>query len=153
MQDTTPPFQGALTATRPSRAAPPIAQLRSVRVTADAGFDRVVFEFADSILPGYLIEYPEGPIQRCGSGDAVPLAGSDRMMVRLAPAQAHDERGNSTIPNREWAPSLPVVLDMKLVCDFEGQVEWAVGLAARHPFRVMEAAPSATLIVDVRHRD
>ena len=153
IQDTTPPFQSALTATRRSRAAPPIAQLRSVRVTADAGFDRVVFEFADSILPGYVIEYPERSIQRCGSGDAVPLAGSGRMLVQLEPAQAHDERGNSTIPNREWAPSLPVVLDVKLVCDFEGQVEWAIGLAARHSFRVIEAAPKAQIVVDVRHRD
>jgi hypothetical protein len=124
-----------------------------VRVTADAGYDRVVFEFADSALPGYLIEYPEGPIRQCGSGDEVPLAGSGQMIVRLEPAQAHDERGNSTIPNREWAPRLPVVREMKLVCDFEGQVEWAIGLAARRPFRVIEVAPSAHIIVDVRHRD
>jgi hypothetical protein len=124
-----------------------------VRVTADSGFDRVVFEFADSVLPGYLVEYPEGPIQSCGSGDAVSLIGPGRMVVRLEPAQAHDERGNSTIPNREWAPRLPAVQDMKLVCDFEGQVEWAIGLAARRPFRVIEVAPSAYIIVDVRHRD
>ena len=154
--DTLPPFQGTLTATRRTRAAPPVAQLRAVRVTADSSFDRVVFEFADSVLPGYLIEYPEGPIRQCGSGDEVTLAGppgSGRMVVRLEPAQAHDERGNSTIPNREWAPRLPVVQEMKLVCDFEGQVEWAIGLAARRRFRVIETAPSAQLIVDVRHRD
>lgn len=153
MQDTTPPFQGTFTAMRRSRPAPPIAQLRSVRVIADAGFDRVVFEFADSLLSGYQIEYPEGPIRQCGSGDEVSLGGSDHMVVRLEPAQAHDERGNSTIPTREWAPGLPVVQDMKLVCDFEGQVEWAIGLAARRSFRVIEMAPSGNLIVDVRHRD
>jgi len=153
-QDTIAPFQGTLAATRRrSRPGPPTAQLRSVRVSADAGFDRVVFEFADSVLPGYQIEYPEGPIRRCGSGDAVPLAGPDRLLVRLEPAQAHDERGNSTVPNREWAPRLPGVQEMKLVCDFEGQVEWAIGLAARRRFRVIETAPSAHLIVDVRHRD
>jgi len=42
---------------------------------------------------------------------------------------------------------------MQLVCDFEGQVEWAIGLAERRRFRVIEMAPSAHLIVDVRHRD
>jgi hypothetical protein len=122
-----------------------------VRVTSDSGFDRVAFEFADSLLPGYQIEYPEGPIRRCGSGDEVTLAGRSRLLVRLEPAQAHDERGNSTVPNREWAPRLPVVQEMKLVCDFEGQVEWAIGLSARRRFRVIESAPSAHLLVDVRH--
>ena len=122
-------------------------------MTADSSFDRVVFEFADSVLPGYLIEYPEGPIRQCGSGDEVTLAAPGRMTVRLEPAQAHDERGNSTIPNREWAPRLPVVQEMKLVCDFEGQVEWAIGLAARRHYRVIEVAPSAHIIVDVRHHD
>lgn len=152
-QDTLPPFQGTLAATRRSRPGPPTAQLTSVRVTRDSGFDRVVFEFADSVLPGYLIEYPEEPMRRCGSGDEVQLAGPGRMMVRLEPAQAHDERGNSTIPTREWAPQQPVVREMKLVCDFEGQVEWAIGLAAPRHYRVIEVAPSARIVVDVRHRD
>jgi hypothetical protein len=152
LEDTIAPFQGTLAATRRSRPAPPIAQLRSVRVTARAGFDRVVFEF-DSVLPGYQIEYPEGPIQHCGSGDEVLLASPGRLLVRLEPAQAHDERGNPTVTNREWAPRLLVVQEMKLVCDFEGQVEWAIGLAARRRFRVIEMAPSTRLILDVRHRD
>ena len=153
LQDTIAPFQGTLAATRRSRPGPPMAQLRSVRVSADAGFDRVVFEFADSILPGYQIEYPEQPIRHCGSGDEVPLTSPGRLLVRLEPAQAHDARGNSTVANREWALRLPLVQEMKLVCDFEGQVEWAIGLAARRHYRVIEMAPPAYLIVDVRHRD
>jgi len=90
-EDTIRPFRGAIWASRPSRPAPPTAQLRGVRVTRDADFDRVVFEFADSVLPGYQVEYPEGPIRRCGSGDEVRLAGLIRLLVRLEPAQAHDE--------------------------------------------------------------
>jgi hypothetical protein len=75
------------------------------------------------------------------------------MVVRFEPAQAHDDNGNSTIPDREWAPRLPVVREMKVVCDFEGQVEWAIGLAARRPYRVTETAAPAHIVVDVRHRD
>ena len=152
-EDTPPLFQGTLTATRRARLGSPIAQLKSVRVTADSGYDRVVFEFADSVVPGYVIEYPEGPIRQCGSGDEVSLIGPGRRGVRLEPAQAHDDSGNSTIPDREWAPRLPAIHERKVVCDFEGQVELAIGVAARRPYRVTELAPSAHIVVDVRHRD
>jgi hypothetical protein len=120
-----------------------------VRVTSDSGFDRVAFEFADSLLPGYQIS-----TRKDRSGGAAPAMRS-RSPVGVdcwcgSNRRRHDERGNSTVPNREWAPAA-VVQEMKLVCDFEGQVEWAIGLSARRRFRVIETAPSAHLLVDVRH--
>jgi antitoxin (DNA-binding transcriptional repressor) of toxin-antitoxin stability system len=88
---------------------------------------------------------------RCGSGDPVSIAGMGRLVVRLEPAQAHDERGNPTVEQREWAPGLPAIKEMKLVCDFEAQVEWVLGVAATTPYRVLEAAGPARLTLDVRH--
>lgn len=81
------------------------------------------------------------------------LAGSGVLVLRFEPAQAHDEQGRSTIAVREWTPALPVVKELRLVCDFEGQVEWAVGLVASRRYRVLETANPARVIVDVRHRD
>jgi len=145
-------FAGTTGVVRRTRApgAPP-AILRAVRVTDEAGYDRVSFLFAGDSLPGYHVEYATRAVVRCGSGNPVSIAGTARLLVRLEPAQAHDERGNATVGDRERAPGLPAIKEMKLVCDFEGQVEWVLGVAAATPYRILEAAGPARLTLDVRH--
>jgi hypothetical protein len=46
-----------------------------------------------------------------------------------------------------------VLKELKLICDFEGQVEWLLGLAARNGYRVLELTEPPRLVVDVRHRE
>lgn len=145
-QDTA--FGGTMQATHRTRSGSPPRILRGVDAHSTATYDRLVFEFADSV-PGYHVEYATRPVVRCGSGDPVTVAGTARLVVRLEPARAHDERGNSSVERREWSPGLPAVKEMKLICDFEGQVEWVLGVAAARPYRVLEAGPR--LILDVGH--
>src|SRR5213079_700687 len=90
------------------------------------------------VPPALLRAVVTGAVRRCGSGDPVALAGAGRLVVRFEPARAHDERGNPSPAERERATRLPAVKDMKLVCDFEGQVEWVLGVAAVSPYRVSE---------------
>jgi len=131
--------------------------LRHVETTTEAspggGYDRVVFEFTgggDSV-PGYRVEYTTKPVQRCGSGDPVTVAGTGRLIARFEPAQAHDEHGNLTPVERHYTPGLPAVRELTLVCDFEGQVAWVLGVAAPSAYRVSELTGPARLVVDVRH--
>lgn len=153
-QDTAGVFSGTLGPVRrlTRRLASP-ALLRAVGAVQHSGFDRVVFEFSGDSLPGYEIQYVTGPIRSCGSGDIVALAGPGRLLVRLEQAQAHDTLGRVTLERRAFAPGLPQVRELKQVCDFEGQVEWAVSLTATHRYRVLEAAEPPRVIVDVRHHD
>lgn len=155
VQDSGAPFAGTLEPVRrPSTSvAARAAVLQAVRAGREPGFDRVVFEFSGSGLPGYQVHYATEPIRACGSGAEVPLAGEDHLVVRFEPAQAHDTLGRVTAADRALAPRLQQMLELKLVCDFEGQVEWAVGLAARRPFRVLEDSQPSRVIVDVRHRE
>jgi hypothetical protein len=127
--------------------------LRAVETLSGPGYDRIVFDFAgDSVPPpGYHVEYVTAPVRRCGSGDPVSLAGAQRLVVRFEPARAHDERGNPAPMERDRALGLPAVKEMKLVCDFEGQVEWALGVAATAPYRVSELTGPTRLVLDVRH--
>jgi hypothetical protein len=45
---------------------------------------------------------------------------------------------------------LPSVREAKLVCDFEGQVEWVLGVTRRAPYRVTELTGPARLLLDVK---
>lgn len=149
-QDTA--FAGTVDPIRRARSAPPVAILREVRSAAHAGYDRVVFEFGNGMLPGYHIEYAAGSVYQCGSGDEVSVAGAAKLIVRLEPARAHDERGNVTIEERQRVLTLPAMKELLIVCDFEAQVEWVVGLAGRTPYRVAELGEPPRLVVDVQHR-
>jgi hypothetical protein len=155
IQDSSVPFAGTLEPVRrPSTSAPErAAVLQAVHAGREPGFDRVVFELSGPGFPGYRVQYATEPIRACGSGAPVSLAGADHLVVRFEPAQAHDTLGRITSADRALAPRLPQVLELKLVCDFEGQVELAIGLAARRPFRVLEDSQPPRVIVDVRHRE
>jgi len=150
-QDTSAAFAGSINPVHRARRGTRPVILRAVRVAPHPAYDRVVFEFAGDSAPGYHVEYADRPIRRCGSGDTVSVMGTGYLVVRFEPAQMHDERGNPTVARREWTPRLRAANEIKLVCDFEGQVEWVVGLPARRRYRVLETAAPARVIVDVRH--
>ena len=135
------------------RAAPagaPAALLRSVTAAAAVGYDRVVFELASDTAPGYRVQYAAGPVQSCGSGDVVSVAGSARLVLHLEPARAHDDQGNPLPRERDLMLGLASVREAKLVCDFEGQVEWVLGVTTTAPYRVTELMGPARLLLDVK---
>jgi len=129
----------------------PVATLRDVRTARQQGFDRVVFEFEGSQLPGYHLEYIDKPVRQCGSGEPVPIAGDAWLQVRLIPAQAHTEAGQPTVPERERHLGYPNLLELESICDFEAHVEWVLGVASPNRYRVLELTNPARLVVDVRH--
>lgn len=127
-----------------------VGVLRGLRVARNDGFDRVVMEFAGGQVPGWRVEYVDRPVRQCGSGEEVEVAGDAWLHIRLTPAQAHDDAGNATLQQRERRYNLPLVRELEIVCDFEGQVEIVLGLSAPNEFRVTEVPSPARLVVDVR---
>src|SRR5438093_1059563 len=122
---------------RPTRPGVPLAMLRAVETGSSPGYDRVVFQFTGDSAPGYHVGYASAPVRRCGSGDPVSLVGAHHLVVRF---------------ERDRALGLPAVKEMKLVCDFEAQVEWVLDVAAVSPFRVSELTGPARVVVDIRRR-
>jgi hypothetical protein len=133
----------------PSVARPVLRHVETA--TASPGYDRVVFEFTGDSVPGYRVEYTTKPVQRCGSGDPVTVAGTRRLIVRFEPAQAHDEHVSLAPGERHRTPGLPAVRELTLICDFEGQVAWVLGITAPAAYRVSELTGPARLVLDVRH--
>lgn len=143
-------FEGTTEATEKQRPDALVAVLREVRAAGQEGFDRVVFEFEGSAVPGYRVGYVEQPAQ-CGSGEAVKVAGSARLQVQIIPAQAHTEAGEPTVRERERRLDLPVLKELESTCDYEADVTWVLGLASRRPYRVQELSGPARLVIDVGH--
>ena len=127
---------------------PGTAVLRDVRTGDQPTFDRVVFEFEGPKLPDYDVKYVRRPVH-CGSGLPVEVDGSVYLQVRFTPARAHTEAGASTVPTLQRKVRLPVVKEVRAICDFEADVTWVVGLAARKEYRVMELEAPARLVIDV----
>jgi hypothetical protein len=122
-----------------------------VRVGRHDAFDRLVLVFADDV-PGYSVRYAEEQPRQCGSGRPVDLSAAVYATITLELARAHNEEGRPTVEERALEPGLPVVRAATLSCDFEGRVEWVVGLERRVPLRVLALSAPARLVVDFRHR-
>jgi hypothetical protein len=143
---------GAWTAGIIDRPRPdsPTATLAAVRTGTHAGFDRVVFEFAERV-PGYHTEYIDRPVRQCGSGKVAEMAGDGWLEVRMAPARAYTDAGRATVAARERMPGQRLLAELKLTCDFEGVLTWVLGLESPNRYRVYELSRPPRLVVDVRH--
>lgn len=126
------------------------ALLVDVRAARHPEFDRIVFEFRGD-LPSYHIEYIDKPVRQCGSGNAVAIAGDAWLQIRFSPANAHDERGGSTVPMSRSKPDLTVVKEVAATCDFEAEVEWVAGMAKPNKYRLIELKNPTRLAVDIQH--
>ena len=129
-----------------------VAVLNEVRSATHDGYDRVVFEFTGSELPGYHVEYIDKPVRSCGSGDTVPFAGDGWLEIRFSDAQAHTSEGQPSIKDRNRSPNLPIVKDLKITCDFEAEVTWVVGAASPNLYRLTELKNPTRLVVDIKHK-
>jgi hypothetical protein len=128
------------------------ALLSAVRTARHDGYDRAVFEFATTEMPGYKIEYVDKPVRACGSGDVVPIAGDGWLEIRFYPANAHTEEGKPTVENRAFAPNHEIIKEMKLTCDFEAEVAWVLGVASPNRYRVLELKNPTRLAIDIKHK-
>ena len=126
--------------------------MSEVRTALHGNYDRVVFEFMGAELPGYHLEYIDKPVRACGSGNVVPLAGDGWLEVRFTDAAAHAPEGDATIKDRERTPNLPIIKEMKLTCDFEGEVTWVLGVSSPNRYRVLELKNPTRLAVDIKRK-
>jgi hypothetical protein len=145
-------FKGTAGSTEKKRELGGVAILREVRSASHSGFDRVVFVFEGDSLPGHRVEYVDRPVRQCGSGRAVRVAGDGWLLIRLEPAQAHTEEGEPTVKQRERRLNYSNLKELKLICDFEAQVEWVLGLNSPNRYRVLELRNPARLVLDVQSR-
>lgn len=140
------------TKTGPGGSEPPdgpSAKLAAVRAAAHPGFDRVVFQFDGTRVPGFRIEYV-GEITLGESDDEfLTLEGGALVQATFQGTASDDHRpGTQTVPDR-FTPGLAQVRQIGLAEDWEGLVRLGVGLDHRAGFRVLELRDPVRVVVDV----
>lgn len=134
----------------PTAAATEVATVVALRAATHDGFDRVAIELASG-PPGYRVAWSKVPPTGCGSGETMDVPGRAWLVVRLDPAQAHDEQGRGTLETRSSRPGLPAVQAIAISCDFEAVASWAIGAPRPLPFRVLALHDPPRIVVDVAH--
>ncbi|TME27279.1 MAG: hypothetical protein E6I64_06980 [Chloroflexi bacterium] len=109
------------------------AQLVALRVAHQSGFDRVVFEFAQSTAPGpfgvptYSVEPASslsGP-----SGQPVQISGNALFGIRFQNASTRNPDNTPSYGGAiDLRPTTPLVKEIRLVEDFERVLTWGAGL-------------------------
>lgn len=126
-------------------------ELVNVRAAKNRGFDRVVFEFKDKV-PSYKIEFAKPPFYYGESENTVKVSGKSFIRATFISTTAHDiETGKSILSYKKGKLRFPVVQETAFIYDFEGTVEFVVGLKQSKDFRVTELQNPARIVVDFKH--
>lgn len=130
----------------------PRRNLTAVRVACHGGaggtFTRVVFEFASGV-PGYAVRYVGKPITEDGSGRDVTVSGDAVLSVRMESASGVDADGTATYtgPTRIAGPGTSV-REVVRTGDFEGVLNWVIGVRSKSAFHAYPSEGSK-LVIDI----
>lgn len=129
----------------------PELALRSVRVGAHEGFDRVVFELDGGGTPGFRAWYTDEPAY-AGRGNQVDIEGTTAVTVSISgvgvPPQLEIPQYSG--PDRLDGPGTSA-LEVVVGNVFEGLQGVYVGAPERRPYRVFRLSDPARVVVDIAH--
>jgi hypothetical protein len=130
------------------------AQIVDVRNGTHAGYDRVVFEFADG-LPEISLDRAAPPFTGDASGLPIDVEGTSFLRLTMRGGTKQTEDGTSSYDGpTDFDPAFPMLVDLVEGGDFEAQSTWYLGLNAEACVRVTqlvgEGGP-ARLVIDVAH--
>jgi hypothetical protein len=121
------------------------ASLTGVRTSEQIGFDRLVFQF-NSAVPSYLVKRQAKPVFKgAPSGQAITLSGASGVLVSVHTASA---AGSYSGPTDIAHSDFHVLVEVKIVEDYEGYLAWGVGLTKPACMRAFTLSDPARLVID-----
>ena len=123
------------------------ARLTGVRLSEAVGFDRLVLQF-DTSVPSYTVKRQAKPVFRLGgSGTPVTLSGTAGVLVTIHSAAASGTySGQTDISHSDFQ----VLVEARIVEDFEGYLSWGLGLARPTCLRAFTLTDPARLVIDFK---
>jgi hypothetical protein len=142
-----PPSLAAFTCADASGGTAGSAKLTAVRAAEQVGFDRFVLQF-DTRVPSYTVKRQAKPVFKAGaSGQAITLTGAAGVLVQVHTASGS---GSYTGPNDIAHPEFQVLVEAKVVEDFEGYLAWGLGLSRPACVRAFTLTDPARLVIDFK---
>ncbi len=142
-----PPFVCDSSTSIVSQNAALSAYIDAVRTGTHTGYDRITIEFQNG-QPGSVELRPQSSSTFTNSprGDNVTLAGSAGLLVVIQGADEHTAYSGST----DFKTNYPVLLEARQMEDFEGVVQWGLGLSKSACYRAFFLANPGRLVIDIQ---
>ncbi|MDQ4092039.1 MAG: hypothetical protein M3143_01055 [Actinomycetota bacterium] len=140
---------GAVPAQSAQPPAPDIAVLTGIRTATHPTFDRVVLDFSGP-RPQVSSRFVD-ELVRDGSGEVEELPGAAFAEVRMTPAQAHDDAGNSSYPGpRKFrTANLNNVMAVAITGDYEAYLSIGVGMRKQTWVNAFTLDAPTRVVIDV----
>jgi hypothetical protein len=123
------------------------AYIDAVRTGTHSGYDRITIEFQNG-QPGSVELHPQSSSTFTNSprGDNVTLAGSAGLLVIIQGADEHTAYAGAT----DFKTNYPVLLEARQMEDFEGTVQWGLGLSKSACYRASFLTNPTRLVIDIQ---
>jgi hypothetical protein len=128
--------------------SPTVAFVDAVRTGTHPGYDRVTIEFNNG-EPGSVDMSPHDgtTFTQGASGQQVTLRGSTGLLVIIHGSDEHTAYSGST----DIKTAYSVLLELRQVEDFEGTVQWGLGLSKTACYRAFYLTNPARLVIDIQN--
>ena len=128
--------------------SPAVAFVDAVRTGTHTGYDRVTIEFNNGEPSNVDMSPHDGTTFTQGaSGQQVTLQGSTGLLVIIHGADEHTAYSGST----DIKPGYSVLVELRQVEDFEGTVQWGLGLSKSACYREFFLTNPARLVIDIQN--
>ncbi len=127
--------------------APELAYVDAVSTTTLHGYDRVTFQFANGQPALADISTQKNATFTAGAGgQPVTVKGQGGALLTFRSADGHTNYSGPTDLNTDY----PALLELRMVQDYEGTVQWAIGLSSPPCYRMYFLANPARLAIDFK---
>jgi hypothetical protein len=142
-----PPFVCGSSSSIVSQNAALSAYVDAVRTGTHTGYDRITIEFQNG-QPGSVELRPQSnsTFTQGASGQSVTLAGSAGLLVVIHSADEHTAYSGAT----DFKTGYPVLLEARQMEDFEGYVQWGLGLSKSACYRAFFLTNPTRLVIDIQ---
>ena len=143
-----PPFVCGSNTTITSQNPQLSAYIDAVRTGTHAGYDRITIEFQNG-QPASVELRPQNSATFTTSpkGEVVTLAGSAGLLVVMRGADEHTAYSGAT----DFKTNYPVLLEARQMEDFEGIVQWGLGLSKSACYRAFFLNNPTRLVIDIQN--